>query len=191
MVACGSAIRIDSWSRRRALPLSRGVFQVLPALMCCPSPSAGPVSGIYCLDLFTGELLRTQCHPHELLRVCCLLYNLLRVPQCYCTHLCNKCVHSCTTFSVLEYSVRVTCRWLKGKGIVEPVNTLKEYEGSRVRNPLILNLGSRCGRVFSSTQRPLYPLVKNHRYLLNRGLGGFQTRFERLDTRYVSCLCRT
>jgi hypothetical protein len=50
---------------------------VLPALMFYPSPSAGQVPAIYCLDLLTGELLMTQCHLHTPITctVSCITYD--------------------------------------------------------------------------------------------------------------------
>jgi hypothetical protein len=53
---------------------------------------------------------------------------------------------------------------------------MKAYWGSGVIAPRILDLGTRWGRVVSFTPRPLYPQEKSPWYLLDRRLGGPQSR---------------
>jgi hypothetical protein len=55
-------------------------------------------------------------------------------------------------------------------------HAVKTYMGSRGIAPLILDLGTRWRWVVCFTHRPLYPQGKNHRYPLDRRLGGPQSR---------------
>lgn len=82
----------------------------------------------------------------------------------YVTLTCSSIAHNNSVHS--QCVSKCTCRSVHDcKGV--PVDAMKAYgeEGGGIGTPL-LNLSSRCRRVFNLKRRPLYPLGKNYPHLI-------------------------
>jgi hypothetical protein len=149
--------------------------------------------GLRCVQLYVSLKLRlfSSCPPgtdrppfHECVICCfaCLIavdVYLLEIQMCYC-----KANHTAQSQRwVLLIKVNFSLFLTK-------YHAMKTYWGSGGIAPRALDLSTRWRWVVSFMPRPLYPRSKSSRFLLNRRLGGPQSRSGRVGKEKISHHCR-